>query len=92
MLMRNDEGELCLELALEQLKRIGFKGDPKEEVKTEGWYSRNQWPTKKMEEDFRAWAIKKIRKRTLYTSEKTAGEVFAWFNLSYGLRSAEDVS
>jgi len=30
---------IALELAVEQLRRIGFKGDPYEEVKKENWYT-----------------------------------------------------
>ena len=77
-------------LAVEQLRRLGI---PPEEgfkiTKEEGWYSRHQWPDKESEEKFREWAVGEI-KRVFGMSKRAAGNEFSWFNLSYGLKSAEE--
>ena len=77
-------------LAVEQLRRLGI---PPEEgfkiTKEDGWYSRNQWPDREMEEAFKAWAVGEI-KRVFRMSKTAAEREFCWFNVSYGLKSAEE--
>ena len=77
-------------LAVEQLRRLGIP--PEEGVKItreEGWWSRHQWPDKEMEALFRDWAVAEIR-RVFRMSKKAAENEFSWFDLAYGLKSAEE--
>ena len=83
------ERKLQVTMAVEELKRIGFEGDPYEEVKKDGWFARNRWQSKEQEEEFRAWAIEQIRKLPHFEAKEAAEGAFAWFDLSYGLRSAD---
>lgn len=77
---------IALELAVEQLRRIGFKGDPYEEVKKENWYTNHEWPSIEMEKTFRIWAIEQIKK-LFKINKKRAEQEFGWWNLGFGLKS-----
>ena len=80
---------LVVELAAEQLKRIGFKGNPYEEIKRSGWYKDNQWPDEAMQSEFKKWAVKQISK--VYKWNKAVSEKeFAWFDMAYGLNIPEN--
>jgi len=84
------EGKLQLAMAIEQLRRIGFKGIKRLEVRQDGWFSRNKWKSKKQQEEFREWAIGQIRTLPRFKSKRAAEEAFAWFDLAYGLHPADE--
>jgi len=81
--------DITLELAVEQLRRIGFKGDPYEEVKKENWYTDHEWPSVEMENEFKKWALKQIKDTYKFNDKVTANE-FSWWNLGYGLKSCRE--
>ena len=87
--MKITRQNIALELATEQLRRIGFKGDPYEEIKKADWFSINQWPDSETEEKFREWATDQIRK-TFRIPKYRAKRGFSWFNLAWGLKPPEE--
>ena len=74
-------------LAIEQLTRLGIPEEESENIiKVDGWYFRNQWPSIKLEQEFRTWAVKEI-KRVFQLPKKLAEKEYSWFHLCYGLKS-----
>ena len=79
------KNNIYLELAVEQLRRIGFSGDPYEEVKKDGWYSRHQWPSQEMADKFKDWAQREM-KRVYKLNKNHLAREWGYWNLNYGIR------
>lgn len=48
-------------LAAEQLRQIGFKGNPEIEILKDGWTGLHRWPSRELEAEFRTWARLQMR-------------------------------
>ncbi len=88
--MKITKDNIVLELAVEQLRRIGFEGDPYEEVKKPGWWGKHRWPDKKTADEFEAYAKKEISRVLKRPTKRTLDWEWGMWNVAYGLRDAEN--
>lgn len=83
--MKLTKANLVRELAAEQLRMVGFEGDPYAEIQTEDWYRRHRWKTRKQADEFKEKALVWIRKVYPYWRGPSLEMHFSWFSMGYGL-------
>jgi len=85
--MKLTRRNIALELAVEQLRRIGFEGDPYAEVMEDGWTRRHSWPDRESEAKFREWAKLQMRLVCRWSKQQISRE-WGTFVMWYAIRSA----
>jgi hypothetical protein len=82
---REDQRAL-VHLVADQLRWIGFEGDPLKEVARARWYADHQWPSAEMEGRYRQHVKATLKKLYNYRTVRLAREA-DFFLLNYGIKS-----
>jgi len=84
------------ELLVEMFRRVGLEVSSYAEVEEwagangDEWYRKRTW-TDAQEQEFKKWAVDKMRKAFKCT-KKTAEAEYSWFNLMWGWRVDTEIS